>query len=75
MHELLVVTIQYFFLVVFIIEGIYIIVVLVHIFILFLSFFFALVDGGASHILRTAVRIWQIHYCLLSCSRYATRAG
>jgi hypothetical protein len=55
MLEFLAVIIENLFLVIFIIEGIYTIVVLVHIFILFLAFFFALVYRGASHVLRAAI--------------------
>jgi len=58
MLKLLTVIIKNFFLVIFIIEGIYPIVVLVHIFILFLTFFLiALVDRRTCHILGAAVRI------------------
>lgn len=58
MLKLLAVIIKNFFLVIFIIKGIYPIVVLVHIFILFLTFFLiALVDGRTCHILGAAVRI------------------
>ena len=60
MLKLLAVIIKNFFLVIiFIIEGIYPIIVLVHIFILFLAFFLVtLVDGRARHILGAIVRIW-----------------